>query len=126
MGSKVRSNWRKSSQWIALTRRHAQGIVADSEFYPKFQSYCRAAYDNDYKRYTPLNLSIACCQDWYRTIEEAAWPTVLRWLQVSRLLQASAQTPKVGPSSLLLWRDGRKSCYVVQCAAAEVSWLRVC
>ena len=53
MGSKVRSNWRKSSQWAALTRSHTQAIVADSEFYPKFQSYCRAAFDHDYNRCAP-------------------------------------------------------------------------
>ena len=53
MGSKVRGHWRKSSQWAALTRSHAQALVADSEFYPKFKSYCRAAFDHDYNRCAP-------------------------------------------------------------------------
>ena len=44
-------HWRKSSQWVALNRKHAQLIVEDTEFAPKFQEYCHYTWDIDYNRY---------------------------------------------------------------------------
>ncbi|GAQ88654.1 hypothetical protein KFL_004490010 [Klebsormidium nitens] len=32
--------WRKGSQWFALTRRHASIVVRDRKYYPKFRDHC--------------------------------------------------------------------------------------
>lgn len=50
MGMHVRQHWRKSSQWVALRRNHAQRIVDDTNFYPKFERHCHNAWDSDYGR----------------------------------------------------------------------------
>ncbi|KDD74315.1 hypothetical protein H632_c1407p0, partial [Helicosporidium sp. ATCC 50920] len=38
-------HWRKSSQWFALTRRHAAAITADRAVERQFRSHCRIAYE---------------------------------------------------------------------------------
>lgn len=57
MGLHVYQHWRKSSQWTALTRKHAQIILDDSVFYPKFERFCKSAWDSDYGRQVQLFLS---------------------------------------------------------------------
>ncbi|CAN0904270.1 Glycosyltransferase BC10 [Linum grandiflorum] len=34
-------NWRKGSQWVVLTRKHAEAVVHDSTVFPVFQKHCR-------------------------------------------------------------------------------------
>ncbi len=50
MGYKLRSHWRKSSQWFALTRKHAELVMADTELLGLFQKHCQNAWDNDLNR----------------------------------------------------------------------------
>ncbi|KAK9271721.1 hypothetical protein L1049_002084 [Liquidambar formosana] len=33
--------WRKGSQWVVLTRKHAQVVVADDTVFPMFQQHCK-------------------------------------------------------------------------------------
>lgn len=51
MGYKLRKHWRKSSQWFALTRKHAEAVMRDSELLPVFQQHCQNAWDNDLNRH---------------------------------------------------------------------------
>lgn len=39
------SHWRKSSQWIMLTRAHAKVVLEDVEIYRKFEEHCWSAWD---------------------------------------------------------------------------------
>jgi hypothetical protein len=41
------SHWRKSSQWFALQRKHAEIIVNDVEIEESFKNHCRLAADPD-------------------------------------------------------------------------------
>lgn len=50
MGWKLREHWRKSSQWFALTRKHAQLVLEDTHVLDLFQRYCQNAWDNDVNR----------------------------------------------------------------------------
>lgn len=50
MGYKLRRHWRKSSQWFALTRKHAELVMQDTELLPIFQQHCQNAWDNDLNR----------------------------------------------------------------------------
>ncbi|KAK0588641.1 hypothetical protein LWI29_003557 [Acer saccharum] len=34
-------NWRKGSQWVVLTRKHAEAVVNDTTVFPMFQQHCR-------------------------------------------------------------------------------------
>ncbi|XP_051115573.1 glycosyltransferase BC10-like [Andrographis paniculata] len=34
-------NWRKGSQWVVLTRKHAEIVVNDDTVYPMFQRHCK-------------------------------------------------------------------------------------
>ncbi|CAN1781695.1 Glycosyltransferase BC10 [Linum perenne] len=34
-------NWRKGSQWVVLTRKHAEVVVHDNTVFPVFQKHCR-------------------------------------------------------------------------------------
>nr|DAD30860.1 TPA_asm: hypothetical protein HUJ06_009711 [Nelumbo nucifera] len=34
-------NWRKGSQWVVLTRKHAEVVVEDETVYPVFKQHCR-------------------------------------------------------------------------------------
>ncbi|CAN1781699.1 Glycosyltransferase BC10 [Linum perenne] len=36
-------NWRKGSQWVVLTRKHAEVVVHDNTVFPVFQKHCRPA-----------------------------------------------------------------------------------
>ncbi len=52
MGYKLRRHWRKSSQWFALTRKHANLVMADTELLDVFKSHCKNGWDNDLNRCT--------------------------------------------------------------------------
>ena len=58
MGYKLRRHWRKSSQWFALTRKHAELIMQDTELLPIFQQHCQNAWDNDLNRHASLQHSV--------------------------------------------------------------------
>lgn len=34
-------NWRKGSQWVVLTRKHAEVVVNDTTVFPMFQQHCK-------------------------------------------------------------------------------------
>ncbi|KAK4833184.1 hypothetical protein QYF36_000183 [Acer negundo] len=34
-------NWGKGSQWVVLTRKHAEVVVNDTTVFPMFQQHCR-------------------------------------------------------------------------------------
>ncbi|KAG7033100.1 hypothetical protein SDJN02_07153 [Cucurbita argyrosperma subsp. argyrosperma] len=36
-------NWRKGSQWVVLTRKHAEVVVKDNTVFPMFQQHCKAS-----------------------------------------------------------------------------------
>ncbi|KAH7528833.1 hypothetical protein FEM48_Zijuj05G0114700 [Ziziphus jujuba var. spinosa] len=38
-------NWRKGSQWVVLTRKHAEVVVNDNIVFPMFQWHCKARPD---------------------------------------------------------------------------------
>jgi hypothetical protein len=59
MGYKLRQHWRKSSQWFALTRKHAELVMADTEILDIFQKYCQNAWDNSLNRYG-LRTDMSC------------------------------------------------------------------
>ena len=50
MGYKLRRHWRKSSQWFALTRKHAELVMQDTDLLPIFAQHCQNAWDNDLNR----------------------------------------------------------------------------
>ncbi|EOY02479.1 Core-2/I-branching beta-1,6-N-acetylglucosaminyltransferase family protein isoform 5 [Theobroma cacao] len=35
-------NWRKGSQWVVLTRKHAEVVINDTTVFPMFQEHCKA------------------------------------------------------------------------------------
>ncbi|RYR07197.1 hypothetical protein Ahy_B05g074513 isoform D [Arachis hypogaea] len=37
-------NWRKGSQWVVLTRKHARIVVDDETVLPMFQQYCKVTH----------------------------------------------------------------------------------
>ncbi|KAL0424274.1 UNVERIFIED_CONTAM: Glycosyltransferase BC10 [Sesamum radiatum] len=37
-------NWRKGSQWVVLTRKHAEIVVQDDTVYPMFEQHCKASH----------------------------------------------------------------------------------
>ena len=39
-------HWRKSSQWITLTRAHAKVVLDDIDIYRKFEEHCWSAWDH--------------------------------------------------------------------------------
>lgn len=48
MGVNIVNHWRKSSQWVALQRKHAVLIADDVDFDERFEKFCRSAFDADY------------------------------------------------------------------------------
>lgn len=50
MGWQLREHWRKSSQWFALSRKHAQLVLEDTHVLDLFQRFCQNAWDNDLNR----------------------------------------------------------------------------
>eukprot|EP00884_Botryococcus_braunii_P021938 jgi/Botrbrau1/8428/Bobra.0237s0047.1 len=50
MGEEVDKAWRKSSQWIGLTRRHAEFVVKDTKIYPIFEEHCTSGFDEHLDR----------------------------------------------------------------------------
>ncbi|XP_068652932.1 glycosyltransferase BC10-like [Aristolochia californica] len=55
------TDWRKGSQWFAVTRTLAVNIVEDTTFYPKFKEFCRPPCYVD-EHYFPTMLSIRAPQ----------------------------------------------------------------
>ena len=49
-GTSCGKHWRKSSQWFALTRKHAELVMQDTELLHIFQQHCQNAWDNDLNR----------------------------------------------------------------------------
>ncbi|WOL12517.1 hypothetical protein Cni_G21284 [Canna indica] len=47
-------NWRKGSQWVVLTRKHAEVMVNDDTVLPEFQSHCRRKSLPEFWRDHPL------------------------------------------------------------------------
>ncbi|XP_043724195.1 glycosyltransferase BC10-like isoform X2 [Telopea speciosissima] len=47
-------NWRKGSQWVVLTRKHAEVVVEDDLVYPVFQQHCRRKSLPEFWRDHPL------------------------------------------------------------------------
>lgn len=50
MGDALAPHWRKSSQWFALSRAHAELVLADQDVLAVFAAYCRNAWDADVGR----------------------------------------------------------------------------
>ena len=50
MGAALAPHWRKSSQWFALLRAHAELVLADQRVLALFAASCRAAWDADVQR----------------------------------------------------------------------------
>lgn len=67
MSSKIpRERWRKGSQWIALTRRHAEFVVDDEEVFPIFRKFCKRRPpldENQGKRSLKLQKQHNCIPD---------------------------------------------------------------
>ncbi|KAG0626476.1 hypothetical protein M758_2G129200 [Ceratodon purpureus] len=40
----LREKWRKGSQWVTLTRKHAEIVAADSTVFPTFVHHCKCFY----------------------------------------------------------------------------------
>lgn len=47
-------NWRKGSQWVVLTRKHAEIVVKDDTVYPMFQLHCKRRALPEFWRDRPL------------------------------------------------------------------------
>uniref|UniRef100_A0A7N0TH24 Core-2/I-branching beta-1,6-N-acetylglucosaminyltransferase family protein n=2 Tax=Kalanchoe fedtschenkoi TaxID=63787 RepID=A0A7N0TH24_KALFE len=47
-------NWRKGSQWVILTRKHAQVVVKDRTVFPMFQQHCRRKSLPEFWREKPI------------------------------------------------------------------------
>ncbi|KAJ4972867.1 hypothetical protein NE237_006041 [Protea cynaroides] len=47
-------NWRKGSQWVVLTRKHAKILMEDNTVYPVFQQHCRRKSLPEFWRNHPL------------------------------------------------------------------------
>lgn len=47
-------NWRKGSQWVVLTRKHAQVVVKDDSVFPIFQQHCKRKSLPEYWRDQPF------------------------------------------------------------------------
>lgn len=51
------TQWRKGSQWFAVRRKHAVGIVKDTTYYSKFENFCKPNCYVD-EHYFPTMLTI--------------------------------------------------------------------
>ncbi|KAK4409937.1 Glycosyltransferase BC10 [Sesamum angolense] len=47
-------NWRKGSQWVVLTRKHAEIVVQDDTVYPMFKQHCKKKSLPEFWRDRPL------------------------------------------------------------------------
>lgn len=47
-------NWRKGSQWVVLTRKHAHVVVRDDTVFPMFQQHCKRKSLPEFWRDQPL------------------------------------------------------------------------
>ncbi|KAI4350659.1 hypothetical protein L6164_005093 [Bauhinia variegata] len=47
-------NWRKGSQWVVLTRKHAEVVVNDETVFPMFQQHCKRRSLPEFWRDRPL------------------------------------------------------------------------
>ncbi len=50
-GGLRRHEFRKSSQWFALRRDHAELVIDEVPVYERFAKYCVPGWDKDYRRY---------------------------------------------------------------------------
>ena len=53
--------WRKSAQWVALTRPHAMRAVEDTAVNLAIQRYCRYGYDSYLRRWAAMPVEL-CIQ----------------------------------------------------------------
>jgi len=44
-------NWRKSPQWMSMTRSHAKAALEDTEVYRMFERHCWSAWDTEHSRW---------------------------------------------------------------------------
>ncbi|KAM1075858.1 hypothetical protein FF1_023403 [Malus domestica] len=47
-------NWRKGSQWVVLTRKHAEVVVKDDRVFPMFQLHCKTKSLPEFWRNRPI------------------------------------------------------------------------
>ncbi|XP_008230559.1 PREDICTED: uncharacterized protein LOC103329816 isoform X1 [Prunus mume] len=47
-------NWRKGSQWVVLTRKHAEVVVKDNTVFPMFQQHCKTKSLPEFWRDRPI------------------------------------------------------------------------
>ncbi|XP_050237185.1 glycosyltransferase BC10-like [Mercurialis annua] len=67
------SDWRKGSQWFAITRNVAFDIVSDTKYYPVFKEYCSPPCYMD-EHYIPTLVNIICPEEnSNRTITWVDW-----------------------------------------------------
>ena len=52
--------WRKTSQWVELTRPHAMRIVEDTVVDPIMKKHCTIGYDRKLKRCEPRHVPGRC------------------------------------------------------------------
>ncbi|KAJ6423903.1 hypothetical protein OIU84_024805 [Salix udensis] len=48
------NNWRKGSQWVVLTRKHAEVVVNDTTVFPMFQQHCKRRSLPEFWREHPI------------------------------------------------------------------------
>ena len=60
MEAKLRRHWRKSSQWFALTRKHAELVAENTELQDIFQQHCKSAFDSDLNGRASLQPACNC------------------------------------------------------------------
>ncbi|XP_043707125.1 glycosyltransferase BC10-like isoform X2 [Telopea speciosissima] len=52
-------NWRKGSQWVVLTRKHAKIVMKDNTVYSMFQQHCRTRSLPEFWRNRPLPADVS-------------------------------------------------------------------
>ncbi|XP_042499271.1 glycosyltransferase BC10-like [Macadamia integrifolia] len=52
-------NWRKGSQWVVLTRKHAEIVMEDNTVYSMFQQHCRRRSLPEFWRNHPLAVDVS-------------------------------------------------------------------
>ncbi|XWS44149.1 hypothetical protein CRYUN_Cryun15aG0019700 [Craigia yunnanensis] len=55
-------NWRKGSQWVVLTRKHAEVVVNDTTVFPMFQQHCQRRSLPEFWRDRPfVSMNVSYC-----------------------------------------------------------------
>ncbi|KAI6700731.1 hypothetical protein NL676_015055 [Syzygium grande] len=52
-------NWRKGSQWVVLSRKHAEVVVKDNTVFPMFQLHCKRKSLPEFWRDRPLPVDVS-------------------------------------------------------------------